>query len=150
MPGGAFFGMLFFILLVFAAWSSSISLIEPLVAWLVENHDMSRVNASVVSGSAAWLLGIATIFSFNVMSGVKLFGKTFFDLLDFLTANIMLPLGGLFIAVFATWVMSKQASREEIGLFGAAQVGYYLWFYLTRFVTPIAVIVVFLNAIGLL
>jgi len=150
MPGGAFFGMLFFILLVFAAWSSSISLIEPLVAWLVENHNMNRVTASVMSGALAWLLGIATIFSFNVISEVKLFGKTFFDLLDFLTANIMLPLGGLFIAIFATWVMSRQSSKDELALFGNAEVGYWLWYFLTRFITPIAVIVVFLNAIGVI
>jgi len=150
MPGGPFFGMLFFILLVFAAWSSSISLIEPLVAWLVENHNMNRVTASVMSGIFAWLLGIATIFSFNLMSGVKLFGKTFFDLLDFLTANIMLPLGGLFIAIFATWVMSRESSRDELALVGKAEPVYFIWYFLTRFITPIAVIVVFLNAIGVL
>jgi neurotransmitter:Na+ symporter, NSS family len=150
MPGGVFFGMLFFILVVFAAWSSSISLIEPLVAWLVENHGISRVNASVFSGGFAWLLGIATIFSFTKTYHLELFGKTFFDLLDFLTANIMLPLGGLFIALFAAWIMSRQASMEEIGLNGKAQFGYYLWLYLTRIVTPIAVVVVFLNAIGVL
>ena len=150
MPGGTFFGVLFFILVVFAAWSSSISLIEPLVAWLVENHDMNRVTASVMSGIFAWLLGIVTIFSFNVMSGVTLFGKTFFGLLDFLTANIMLPLGGLFIAIFATWIMSKKSSRDELALVGKAELGYQLWYFLTRFITPIAVIVVFLNAIGVL
>lgn len=150
MPGGTFFGMLFFILLVFAAWSSSISLIEPLVAWLVENHNMSRVKASAVSGVLAWILGVGTVFSFNVWSEVKLFGKSFFDLLDFLTANIMLPLGGLFVAIFATWVMSKQSSRDELALTGKAEIGYQLWYFLTRFITPIAVIVVFLNAIGVL
>ena len=103
-----------------------------------------------MSGALAWLLGIATIFSFNVTSEVKLFGKTFFDLLDFLTANIMLPLGGLFIAIFATWVMSRQSSKDELALFGNAEAGYWLWYFLTRFITPIAVIVVFLNAIGVI
>jgi len=150
MPGGTFFGMLFFILLVFAAWSSSISLIEPMVAWLVENRGVNRVTASVTSGVLTWVLGIGTIFSFNVLSGVTLFDKTFFDLLDFLTANIMLPLGGLFIAVFATWVMKRQASRDEIVPVGKSDAGYRIWFLLTRFITPVAVIIVFLNAIGVI
>ncbi|MDH5471207.1 MAG: sodium-dependent transporter, partial [Gammaproteobacteria bacterium] len=66
MPYGAFFGMLFFILLVFAAWTSAISLIEPAVAWLVENRGHSRVNASVVAGISTWLFGLLTVFSFNI------------------------------------------------------------------------------------
>ena len=102
------FGMLFFVLLVFAAWSSSISLIEPAVAWLVENKGLSRVHASINAGVATWLFGLLTVLSFNRWSEVKLLSgiavfrdNTIFDLLDYLTANIMLPLGGLLIAIFA-------------------------------------------------
>jgi len=98
MQYGAFFGMLFFILLVFAAWSSSISLIEPAVAWLVENKGMTRVYASIVAGFATWAMGLLTVLSFNLWSDVKLLSMievfedyTLFDLLDYLTANIMLP-----------------------------------------------------------
>ncbi len=63
-----------------------------------------------------WLLGLGTIFSFNIWSDDTLLGKTFFDFIDYLTSNIMLPLGGLSISVFAVWVMAKEASREELDL----------------------------------
>ena len=99
MAYGSVFGTLFFVLLVFAAWSSSISLIEPGVAWLVENKKMSRMRACIWAGLATWILGIGTVLSFNLTADVKLFDKTFFDILDYLTANVMLPLGGLSIAV---------------------------------------------------
>lgn len=147
MDAGVLIGTLFFILLVFAAWSSSISLIEPAVAWLVENHGLSRIKASVSLGMASWLLGIATILSFNYWERYKIFGKTIFDLLDQLTANIMLPLGGLLIAIFAGWVVSVKSSYDEMD---NGRRGYALWLFLLRFVTPIAVILIFLNVSGLL
>ncbi|HFD92166.1 MAG TPA: sodium-dependent transporter [Gammaproteobacteria bacterium] len=148
MPAGSLFGVLFFVLLVFAAWSSAISLIEPAVAWLVENHGFTRVAASVWCGLATWLLGLGTVFSFNIGEDIKFFGLTFFDMLDFLTANIMLPLGGLFIAIFAAWVMSKRSTQEELAM--KVPLAYSLWRGLVRYVTPLAVIVVFLNAIGII
>jgi len=147
MPGGLFFGTLFFILLVFAAWSSAISIIEPVVSWLVESRNMSRKRASIISGLVTWVLGIATVLSFNLWSEVKLFDKTIFDLLDYLTTNIMLPLGGLLIALFAGWAMKQNHSRGELGL---RQTGYTIWQILIRYVTPIAIIVVFLNKIELI
>jgi NSS family neurotransmitter:Na+ symporter len=154
MPYGAFFGMLFFILLVFAAWSSAISLIEPAVAWLVENRGMSRVNASVTAGIATWLCGLLTVFSFNIWSDFKpvaigIFAdKTLFDLLDYLTANIMLPLGGLLIAVFSVWTMSRASSVDELGM--GDRFFYPIWRFLVRYITPVAVIIVFLSAIGII
>ncbi|MET0088825.1 MAG: sodium-dependent transporter [Candidatus Thiodiazotropha sp.] len=146
MPGGQFFGTLFFLLLVFAAWSSAISLIEPAVAWLVENREMTRVRASAWLGGVTWVLGLGTIFSFNLGSDLKIWDKTFFDLLDYLTANILLPLGGLLIAVFAGWVMKQASSREE---FAMGEWIYRLWWILIRYISPIAVVVVFLHAIGI-
>jgi NSS family neurotransmitter:Na+ symporter len=150
MPGGAFFGSLFFLLLTFAAWTSAISLIEPAVTWMVENHGVNRIYASVWAGLATWLLGIGTVLSFNVLSGEKfqLFGMTFFDLLDYLTANIMLPLGGLFIALFAGWQMRRKSSLDELGLGDGP--GFGIWYFLIRYITPLAVAVVFLNAIGVI
>ena len=155
MQYGAFFGMLFFVLLVFAAWSSSISLIEPAVAWLVENKGMTRVYASIVAGFATWAMGLLTVLSFNLWSDVKLLSMievfedyTLFDLLDYLTANIMLPLGGLLIAVFAAWKMSRASSVDELGM--GDRFFYRLWRFLVRYITPVAVIIVFLNAISLI
>jgi NSS family neurotransmitter:Na+ symporter len=155
MDGGAFFGMLFFILLVFAAWTSGISLIEPAVAWLVENKGLTRIYAAVLAGLATWLFGLLTVFSFNLWSEVKLLSmipvfkdSTIFDLLDYLTANIMLPLGGLLIAVFAARVMTRESSMEELAM--GDRFFYPLWRLLVRYLTPVAVIIVFFNAIGIL
>ena len=147
MDGGTFFGTLFFILLVFAAWTSSISLIEPAVAWLVENHGFNRVAASVWAGIVTWLVGLITVFSFNIWSDVKLLhhvkgfeDATPFDLMDFVTSNLMLPIGGLLIAIFAVWLMSKNASRDELKL--QNETVYLIWRYVVKFITPIAVLIV--------
>jgi len=157
MEAGVLIGTLFFVLLVFAAWSSSISLIEPAVAWLVENKGISRVVASVWCGFATWLVGIGSVLSFNLWAektwSLSLFGevvfenKTFFDTLDGLTANIMLPMGGLFIAIFAGWLMKIESSKKELN---TEEKGYNLWLLLVRVVAPIAVMVVFLNVIGVI
>ncbi|MDH3526072.1 MAG: sodium-dependent transporter [Gammaproteobacteria bacterium] len=155
MDGGAFFGMLFFILLVFAAWTSAISLIEPAVAWMVENLGMTRIFAAVLAGLITWLAGLLTVFSFNIWSEVKplslipVFAEsTIFDLLDYLTANIMLPLGGLLIAVFAAWKMKRESSVDELAM--GDGFFYWLWRFLVRYITPVAVAIVFLNAIGII
>jgi NSS family neurotransmitter:Na+ symporter len=155
MPGGIFFGTLFFILLTFAAWTSSISLIEPAVAWLVENRSMDRMKASVVMGIACWLFGLLTVFSFNIWSDITPLymietfrDKTLFDLLDYLTANIMLPLGGLLIAIFSVWIMHEDASVDELGM--GEGLAYQIWHFLVRYITPIAVIIVFLRAIDVI
>ncbi len=157
MEAGVLIGTLFFILLVFAALSSSISLIEPAVAWLVENKGMSRVAASVWCGVLTWLMGVGSVLSFNLWKAktwsLTLFGetlfenKTFFDTLDGLTANIMLPLGGLFIAIFAGWMMRSESSKKELN---TTEKGYTIWINLVRVVAPVAVMVVFLNVIGVI
>ncbi|HEB82805.1 MAG TPA: sodium-dependent transporter [Gammaproteobacteria bacterium] len=151
MQGGILVGVLFFLLLVFAAWTSAISLIEPAVAYLVENKGVNRIYASVWIGLLTWLVGLGTVFSFNIwkdrtLSIPYLFEDyTFFDTLDYLTANLMLPLGGLFIALFAAWIMRVESTREELHTY---PVIYKVWRFLVRFVTPLAVIVVFLRGIG--
>ena len=152
MPGGILFGTLFFVLLVFAAWTSAISLIEPVVTWLVENRGMKRLYAAVLSGVVTWFLGIATILSFNHWAfEFSFFGlekeNGIFDMLDILTSNILLPLGGLMIALFAGWVMNRDHAKEELAM--KRMVWFQLWLFLVRFVTPIAVIIVFLNAFNI-
>jgi NSS family neurotransmitter:Na+ symporter len=153
MEAGTLVGTAFFILLVFAAWTSAISLIEPAVAWLVENKGMKRVNASVLIGVATWMMGLGTVFSFNLWADYTwsmpfLFKDyNFFETLDYLTANIMLPLGGLFIAIFAAWLMRESSSRDELDTYGVV---YSVWRILVRYVTPVAVIIVFLKAISVI
>lgn len=150
MPGGAFIGTLFFFLLMFAAWTSAISLLEPAVTWLVENVGITRTKAAAYAGIVAWLLGVITVFSFNHWA----FGFTFagqdkanglFDIFDILTANIMLPVGGVLIAVFTGWMMAKDSSFEELNI---SPVMYKVWLFIVRYIAPAGVILVFLQAIG--
>jgi len=148
MTGGWLMGILFFLMLSIAALTSSISLIEPAVAWLVENKNISREKACAWSGLAAWLLGIATIFSFNIWSNFKIFDRTLFQLLDYLTANLMLPIGGFCIAVFAGWIMKQQHSEQELNMPNAQ--AYQIWLILVRYVAPSAVFLVFLHVVGVL
>ncbi|MGJ0515313.1 MAG: sodium-dependent transporter [Methylomicrobium sp.] len=148
MTGGWFFGVLFFIVLAIAALTSSIALIEPAVAWLVESKGYSREKACVQAGLVAWVLGLGTVFSFNIWSEVKLFERTFFDLIDYLTANLMLPIGGFCIAVFSGWIMHRQHSEQELNL--GHTLWLKLWTLLVRYVVPLAVFLVFLHVVGVL
>lgn len=148
MPGGTFFGALFFILLTFAAWTSAISLLEPAVTYLVENRGMNRVMASAWSGLVMWLLGIASLLGLNAWSGFNIFGMNIMDSLGFLTTSIMLPLGGLLIAIFASWILPKSTTVDELRM--GDHFGYELWRFLARFLVPVAVIVILLNATGVI
>ena len=137
MPLGILFGTLFFILLSIAALSSSISLIEPGVAWLVESLKTKRAYAAIGLGFFAWSLGVFSALSFNLMSEFKLFGMNFFDFTDFLTNQIMLPLGGIFIALFVGWVMKKKDVLDELQIKDG--IIFRSWFFVIRFVAPLMV-----------
>jgi NSS family neurotransmitter:Na+ symporter len=145
MSAGVIFGTMFFVLVSFAAWSSAISLAEPIVAWMVEKYKMGRATAALIIGACAWLLGLATVFSFNIWSEVKLFDKTVFDLLDFATTNVMLPLGGLLIALFASWTMSKTTMMNEVGINNPMV--FKAWHFTLRFLAPAAIIAVLVNGL---
>jgi NSS family neurotransmitter:Na+ symporter len=145
MPGGTLFATLFFILVAFAAWTSSISLVEPAVSWLIENTALTRTRAAILVGGLIWLIGIAVLLSFNAWSEIKLFGLTIFDQLDKLTTNILLPLGGLMMALFAVWVMHAAHAQQELAL---NDKHYRRWLFVTRYVAPAAIVLVFLNLIG--
>ena len=148
MPGGLYFGTLFFVLLVFAAWTSAISIIEPAVAFLVENLDFSRVFATTAIAIAAWVLGIGALLSLNVWSGYTLFDMGILDLLDYVTANILLPLGGILIAMFVGWRMTERSVQSELRLQSAWL--YQVWYFLVRFAAPVAILFVFLRAVELI
>jgi NSS family neurotransmitter:Na+ symporter len=153
MPGGIVIGTLFFLLLAVAAWTSAFSLVEPSAAWLVETQRFSRRTATALLGVIVWLFGFLTVFSFNIWQDFKplaMFAffadKTLFDLLDFLTSNVLLPLGGLLLAVFAGWFMQRQYSAAELGLTPSG-FGYRVWLFLMRFVVPVGVFVILLKAL---
>ncbi|GAB6070207.1 sodium-dependent transporter [Thiomicrorhabdus hydrogeniphila] len=117
MPGGQFFGTLFFALVVMAALSSSISLIEPAVSWFDQNWGIKRVKAAWILGAIIWFIGIGTVFSFNDWADIKFIGdRNFFESIDFLTANIMLPLGGLFITIFVAWEFKEEERDKQLSM----------------------------------
>jgi NSS family neurotransmitter:Na+ symporter len=148
MRFGLLSGALFFILLGVTAWTSAIGLLEPAVAWSVETRGQRRATAAVIIGVAIWATGFLTILSFNELADFELFGGTLFDNIDHLSSNILLPIGGLLITVFAGWVMCKNSTAEELD--PRAGTAYRLWRFLARWVAPAAVLVVLLHAAGVL
>lgn len=143
MPGGLIVGGLFFLLLTVAALTSAISLLEPLVSWLEEHRGVGRVKSAVGGGIAVFVVGLGTVFSFNHWADFKLFGRTLFDNLDFLTNNIMMPVGGLFIALFAGWLMARANARDELHTIDDRQ--FSVWYAMVRYVCPIALVLIFLS-----
>lgn len=144
MEGGQIFGTIFFILVTFAAITSSISLVEPAVAWLVEKTKSSRVAAAMIIGGLAWFLGLGSALSSNLLSDFTPFGEmTIFDTLDYLANNIMLPLGGMLVAIFVGWFIDQQIARDQLEL---PEYAYKIWQFLVRFIAPLAVFIVFIMA----
>lgn len=148
MPYGTFFATLFFIMLVFAALTSAISLLEPAVAMLMERYQFTRAHAVYLAGFVCWFIGLGTVFSFNYWQDIKIFGMTFFQCLDYLTANIMLPLSGLMVAIFVVWVMPKHHSLDELKLPHTAL--YHCWQLTTKYIVPTAIMMIFLDFMGII
>ncbi|MFG6668261.1 sodium-dependent transporter [Halomonas sp. HNIBRBA4712] len=138
--GGSLLGLGFFLLLTFAALTSAISLLEPVVETLEERTALGRLGATVTSAVAVWLVGVAALLSLNVWSDVLLFGLNIFDLLDTFTGKILLPLTGLGAILFYSYCLNQEEARRELGL-GTSAFG--VWSVLTKFVAPIGVVAVF-------
>ncbi|TVP61392.1 MAG: hypothetical protein EA349_00370 [Halomonadaceae bacterium] len=147
---GFVLGIAFFLLLSVAAVTSGISLLEPAVAYLTETWQGNRVKAAATVTFMIWLVGVACGLSLNAWSGFNLLpGMNIMDSVEYVASNIMLPLGGLLVAVFVAWRMRRSSVSSELdthnhhGLF-------LLWLMVTRFLAPAAVLFVFLEATGLL
>ena len=141
MTGGQIFGTAFFVLVSFAAITSSISMIEPACAWLVEKTGFKRPMVAVILGVIAWLLGLGSALSFNLWSDVQLVGGlNFFESMDYLANNIMLPLGGMLIALFTGWMVDRSIVRQQMAV-SEGSLLFFLW--IVRVVAPAAVFVVF-------
>ncbi len=146
MPAGQWIGGLFFLLLWFAAWASSLSMAEPLVVLMVERRKWSRVKASIVVGVVCWILGLLALFSFNIWSDFKFFGKfTIFGAMADLTTNIILPLGGAMFAIFAGWVLTSKETKEGLLLEKPRDRKLFkAWRFIVRYIAPIAIFFVFI------
>ena len=144
MDFGTIIATLFFILLFFAAITSSISLIEPAITFVVEKFSLSRVYATNILGLFTWTLGILTVLSFNELSSFKIFGMTIFDNIDYLTSKIMLPFGGLLMALFAGFIMKRAIVISELN---SNIILANIWFILLKIFSPILLIIIFINGI---
>ena len=146
MQFGQIIGTFFFILLSIAALSSSISLLEPGVAYLSEEGFLSRKRSALGISFFAWTLGIGTVLSFNLLSDFNLTpGRNFLDSMDFISNQILLPLGGMLIAIFVGWFMNHNLISNEIG-----HINFYiyrLWKFFIKFIAPISVASIFISQI---
>ena len=151
MPGGYFFSLMFFILLGVAALTSTISVLEVIVAFFVEELKLKRKYATWLATSSVSVLGIMCVLSSSSMADVKIFGLTVFDLLDFTSANILLPLGGLFIVLFVAWYLGKKEAKRELSNDGTLRAGYVpLYMFIIKFIAPLAIAFIFLQGVGLI
>jgi NSS family neurotransmitter:Na+ symporter len=155
MPGGYVFSILFFVLLTIAALTSAISLLEVVVSFFVDELKWKRHNAAIILGLFISLLGVPSALSFNVLSDTTIFNLNFFDLADFIASNVMLPLGGLLIAIFVAWIWSYDrvlpALREGAeNLFDKYPWVITFWKIFLKYLSPILIFLVLLHSIGLL
>ncbi len=140
MPGGYLFSVLFFVMLAVGGITSMVGLIECVNAWIEERFDMPRHRSALLVVGVVAVLSVLSILSYNVLDAYTLGGKNFNDVMDYFSNQILLPLGGLLIAVFAGWVMARSDSRDELWLLGNG--GYSIWRFLIRFVVPPAVAII--------
>jgi len=145
MPGGYLFSILFFIMLSVAGITSMVGLIECVNAWIEGRFGLSRHRSAVIVVSSVAVLSVLSIMSYNVLGGLDFGGNNFNDAMDFFSNQILLPLGGLAIAIFAGWFMKRSASRDELTTLN--RVGYEVWHFLIRFVVPPALAIIFILGI---
>lgn len=148
MPGGTLFSIMFFVLLSVAALTSAISILEVVVAYFSEELKWTRKKATVMAVSAITIIGIPCSLSMGPMAKVLFFGMNFFDLLDWISSNLLLPLGGLFITAFIGWYLGKTRTKDELSNNGVLKASYTgLLIFVCRFIAPIAIAIVFLYGI---
>lgn len=149
--GGQYLGLLFFVLLLFAALTTSIGMLEPVVSWLEEKLAWPRWSLALLAGAGAWAFGLLPLLSFNVLSDVhpvpfveRMANFSIFDTVDFMISSLLLPFNGLLIALFAGWILTKAQTRAQTGLGGLP---YFGWRFVVRFAAPAAVIVILWNGL---
>ena len=145
MAGGMIFSTIFFVLLCIAAITSAISLIEVVVSFCVEEIRISRGLATALVSICIFFLGMLCSLSLGLMPGLKLFGKNFFDLMDFTSSNILLPIGGFLISIYVGWSLKKLITVRELTNNGLLKfAGMRVFFFLIRYVVPVSILIVFI------
>ncbi|MCA1918055.1 MAG: sodium-dependent transporter [Flavobacterium piscis] len=140
MPAGEFFAVMFFILLAVAALTSTISVLEVVVAYLVEEKNMSRPKATIIGAISISIIGVLCTLSFGPLKDFKIFDKTVFDLMNYISANILLTFGALFIVIYCGWILKKQPFFEELKISEKIHpILANILFFLIKYFAPIAI-----------
>jgi len=151
MQGGYIFSVLFFILLSIAALTSSISILEVVVAYFMEELKIGRKFSTIIAAILASVLGVFCSLSMGILSPFTIFGLNIFDLIDWISANMLLPIGGLFIALFIGCVFRRNKVQEEISKGGKLTgISLTMFMFFVKFVAPIAIAIIIMNKIGFL
>ena len=151
MPFGTFFAALFFIFFFFAALTSSISMLEVSVTYLIENTKLKRKISTFIMGLVILALGIPPLLSFGAWGHISIFGLNFFDLYDYFVSNITMPLVGLAGALVITWVWDKELAKNEVTSLGKHKFGLFdIWYNLTKYILPILLLIILLTSTGIL
>lgn len=151
MPLGYVWALLFFILLTFAALTSAISLLEVVVAHLVEEKKMSRLKATIITTLAVSFLGIFSTLSFGPLKNIRLFGLSVFEIFDFVSSNILLPTGGILICIFAGWRLNKASLYDEVSNGGTLKLRLFrLYTFILKYIAPLCIFLILLNALGII
>lgn len=146
MPGGYLFSVLFFLMLSVAGITSMVGLVESVTAWVEDRFDMARHQSTLLVVGSLAVFSVLSILSYNVLDDWRIAGRNINDALDFFSNQILLPIGGLLIAVFAGWVMKRESTKDE--LVSLNDTGYALWRFLIRFVVPPAVAIIFVMGVA--
>lgn len=141
----------FYVLLALAALTSTISLHEVSTAFLHEKFHFSRGRAACIITCGCLLIGVVSSLALGEWSSYTIAGMNFFDALDYLTAKIMLPVAGMFAAIFVGWVLDRNIVRGEVTNYGTLRSAYYpLYIFILRFIAPVGIVLIFMNELGLL
>ena len=151
LPGGTVWAVLFFLLLTFAALTSAISLLEVPVAYLVEEKKLKRPTATLLATLVITVIGSFNTLSFGPLKHVKIFGMNIFDACDYLCSNILLPLGGILICLFAGWYLNKALLYSELSNDHRLKIRFFkLYIFILRYIAPVCIFLILLNVLGLL
>jgi NSS family neurotransmitter:Na+ symporter len=145
MPGGWLFAVLFFLMLSVAGITSMVGLVESVNAWIEEKYRIPRHRSALIVVGAIAILSVLSILSYNVLDELRFGGRNFNDVMDYFSNQILLPVGGLLIAVFAGWFMHREFSRDEFTTLTDGT--YRIWSFLIRFVVPPALLVIFVMGV---
>ena len=150
MPGGYVWSILFFVLLSVAALTSTISLLEVIVAYFIEEFKLKRLSVILVVSVGILLLGTLSSLSLGILKDLQIYGMGFFDFFDSFTSKILMPVGGLLIAVFVGWKLNKQSIIDELSVQGKFKTNYFkTYLFLIRYIAPIGISLIILNQLGL-